>query len=686
MIGSLLSRRFAFAFVSILATAPLVAQNLLQNPSFTGNANGWVVSTQSNPSGHWSGIDVTGMTGGSAEVDGVGPISGCKSPVFQTVQVTAGATYNIAASVNIGGNQFFAKPEDAACSSCSAFVGAIWSDGSNSSFFLSSTNGFERHALNITAPVNVTSANISLGICAPAGSITAYFDDISFTLGNNPISGGILAIPETIHAGESTTLIWSSTGGSTASISGGGTNQGVALQGSLVVTPSVTTQYILTISLGNTTFTTKTTVNVLTTPPPVITAFSGPKTSIAAGASATLSWASTGGTTATIDNGVGKITPSGGSILITPGTTKTYTLTVKGAGGTSTRSVTVYVNNAQAAAVSNLTGTGIAGATDGSRNVATFTRPFGIAAAVRPASAKGHLAGDDVASYDMYVLDSNHTIRKISPDGTTSTWAGQPGVKGSANGFRTSATFDFSNYIGAIVTNADGTLDVIDSNGVQRHIDTAGNVTNACPSCARFPLPAGMVRLADHTTYISDAGNHTVTRISPTGITTVIGRSGQPGLTDGTSTVAQFNRPRGMTVDSAGNVYVLDTGNNAIRKVSGANSVSTMTVAGGSTGGGDLVMGCCAGGIAPAPNGGVYVTDAGSNTIKEVAPNGAVTTVAGSGNSGMGNGTGANATFNTPLGVTAAPDGSLIVADTSNNALRTVTPPQLVSRRHTVRH
>jgi streptogramin lyase len=194
------------------------------------------------------------------------------------------------------------------------------------------------------------------------------------------------------------------------------------------------------------------------------------------------------------------------------------------------------------------------------------------------------------------------------------------------------------------------------------------------------------VKLPDGTIYSSDAGNHTVTRVSPTGLTTIMGIAGQPGLRDGPGNQAEFNRPRGMTIDAAGNVYVLDTGNNAIRKIDGFNVVSTLTVSGSATGGGDLTMGCCNSGIAAGPHGSVYTTDPGSNSIKQVSADGTITTVAGSGTAGAGNGSGSVASFNNPLGITTAPDGSLVVTDTNNNTVRSVQPSPLPSRHRPVKH
>jgi uncharacterized repeat protein (TIGR03803 family) len=502
-----------------------------------------------------------------------------------------------------------------------------------------------------------------------------------------PLSGGITAIPAAIHSGEGILLIWSSAGGIVSIDNGVGTN--LTASGSVNLFPTRTTTYILRVVSPDGVVTSSTTVTVLTAAPPTISSFAAVPASINPGTAVTLSWASSGAKSATIDNSVGSVSPAGGSTSVSPAVTTIYTLTGRGDGGVVTRAVTVQVSNTAAPLVSKVAGTGQAGSADGLASAASFTKPFAVA--VVPRTALG-AKPDATLSYDIYVLDSNHTIRKISPDGLTETWAGKAGVRGSANGFRTSATFDFSNFVGAIVANTDGSFLIVDANGRQRLIDSSGQVSLYRPpgcgaSCGNFSLPAGIVVLPDKTILTSDAGNHTVTRVSPAGVTTVIGLVGQPGMHDGPADQAQFNSPRGMTIDAAGNVYVLDTLNNAIRKINSQNIVSTVTASGSATGGGDLNLGCCATGIASSKDGGVYLTDPGSNTVKRVSGNGSITTVAGSGAAGSSDGNGSAAGFNNPLGVSTTPDGSLIVTDTNNNTIRSVqAPPAAPPRRRSVKH
>jgi hypothetical protein len=502
----------------------------------------------------------------------------------------------------------------------------------------------------------------------------------------NPLTAGITAVPSAIHTGGTATLSFSSTGATSVTLNDGTTNQPVAAQGTKSVSPAQSTHYTLSAQNGSFVVSSSTDVTVLPAAAPVINSFTVTPSSIPSQAAVTLLWSSSGGTSATIDQRVGNVNPVSGSALVAPGVTTTYTLTVKGPGGVTMRSATVLVANSQPAMVSTLAGTGQPGSSDGMPGVATFTKPFAVAVMPHATSGKGIRADATTLSFDIFILDSNHTIRRVAPDGMTTTFAGVAGVRGAKNGFRTDATFDFSNFTGAITANTDGTFEVVDANGLQRHIDSAGNVANLCASCARYPLPAGVVRLADRTTYISDAGNHTITRVSAAGALTVIGIAGQAGFRDGPADQALFNRPRGLTVDGSNNVYVLDTGNNAIRRISTANVVATLTVAGSTTSSGDLILGCCAGGIVAAPGGGVYITDPGSNTIKQVGSDGSITTVAGSGSTGSANGNGSTASFNNPLGIAVAPNGSLVVTDTENNTVRSVQPPPMSSRHRAVKH
>jgi hypothetical protein len=193
--------------------------------------------------------------------------------------------------------------------------------------------------------------------------------------------------------------------------------------------------------------------------------------------------------------------------------------------------------------------------------------------------------------------------------------------------------------------------------------------------------------------YVSDSGNNTIRKVTPTGgVTTLAGRAGIAGSADGTNSAARFNVPCGLAVDSSGNLYVADFSNNTIRKVTsvGTNWVVT-TLAGlagiagsvdGTNSGARFYVPCV---LALDSTGNLYLTDFFNNTIRKVAPvgtNWVVTTLAGmpgytggeTGNSGSADGTNSAARFNWPWGVAVDSAGNVYVGDQINYTIRKVTP------------
>lgn len=176
--------------------------------------------------------------------------------------------------------------------------------------------------------------------------------------------------------------------------------------------------------------------------------------------------------------------------------------------------------------------------------------------------------------------------------------------------------------------------------------------------------------------YVADTGNHLIRKISPAGVVTTLAGSTTPGYADGTGAAARFNGPDGIAVDASGNVYVSDHGNHLIRKVSPDGVVSTL--AGDTTPG--FVDGVGTGARFNGPwnadvdaSGNLYVIDA-NNVIRKVTPVGVVSTLAGSGAVGSADGTGTAASFNFPSSLRVGPDGDIYVADADNHLIRKVTP------------
>ena len=271
------------------------------------------------------------------------------------------------------------------------------------------------------------------------------------------------------------------------------------------------------------------------------------------------------------------------------------------------------------------TGLGNTGSTDGPGTTARFKGPAAIAS--------------DSAG-NLYVADSmNLTIRKITPAGDVSTLAGQVGVSGSVNGPGNMASFSDPEGVAA---DSAGNVYVADGiDGVIRKITAAGTVstfagtvgshdsTDGTGAAARFSSPRGIATDSLDNIYVTDGLNSNIRMITPAGVVTTIAgptgvQAGQTGTADGTGTAARFNVPLGVAADSAGNVYVADTFNGSIRKITVALGVGTVTTLAGT--GVSFPRGLTADSA-----GNVYVAEFASGTVRKITPAGAASAVVGSG-------------------------------------------------------
>lgn len=270
---------------------------------------------------------------------------------------------------------------------------------------------------------------------------------------------------------------------------------------------------------------------------------------------------------------------------------------------------------------------GSSGSADGTGAEARFNVPVGIAL--------------DSAG-NAYVADQNNgTIRKITPNGVVTTLAGTAGQIGSADGMGANAAFSLPHGIA---------------------VDGAGNV------------------------YVADTGNHNIRKISAAGaVTTLAGVAGSTGNADGPAATATFNAPNALGVDSTGNVYVADTGNSAIRKITPQGVVTTLAVAANVraayvSAGGWGHSEPSLDGIAVDGANNIYSVDTANGTVLKITPAGAITVLAGNPDvyAPVQDGIGANATFGTPSGaITIDSAGNLYLTDVLY--VRKITPAGAVT-------
>jgi hypothetical protein len=290
---------------------------------------------------------------------------------------------------------------------------------------------------------------------------------------------------------------------------------------------------------------------------------------------------------------------------------------------------------------------------------------------------------------DLYVADTNNnTIRKITAStGAVTTFAGVAGASGFTDGTGTAARFNHPEGITSdgtclyVADTGNNTIRqiVISTQVVTTLAGVAGAVgtSDGTGTAARFNYPVGINAHGGYL-YVADTDNHTIRKvvISSGVVSTLAGSAGTAGFADGTGTGAQFNYPYGIASDGT-YVYVTDANNNSIRKIRVASGiVTTLAGAAGSIGSSD---GTGTAALFNFPVGltmddsNLYVADTGNNTIRQIViSSGAVTTLAGAaGTAGTTDGSGSDARFNYPTGLTEL-GGYLYVADAGNSTIRAV--------------
>ena len=317
---------------------------------------------------------------------------------------------------------------------------------------------------------------------------------------------------------------------------------------------------------------------------------------------------------------------------------------------------------------------GQSGSADGAGTAAQFNGPRGIAID---------------SSGTLYIADTfNNTIRKITSDGNVTTWAGAAGAAGFVDGAAGTARF---NQPAGLAVDSSGSVYVADSaNNAIRKITGDGTVSTLAGTAssagsadgtgasASFNQPVGVAVDGAGNVYVADSGNSELRKITSGGVVTTI---------QSTAGSAQFNNPYGIAVDGNGTLYVADTFNNAVRTVSTSGDASTLAgsskgTSGSSDGASSSALFSGPSAVAVSSSGTVYVTESGNNDVRSIG-SGVVNTIAGtSSGSGTVDGAGNFAYFYAPQGVAVGSDGTLYVCDTLNSTVRklvraevTYTPP-----------
>lgn len=322
--------------------------------------------------------------------------------------------------------------------------------------------------------------------------------------------------------------------------------------------------------------------------------------------------------------------------------------------------------------------TGRSGSADGRGSAAGFDAPMGLGAG--PGGS-------------VLVADSgNHLLRQLQGD-SVALWAGTPGHSASVDGERAVVRFEDPYAVAQDAAGAAYVSDLTDHSVRQvdvqgRSVLWAGGAgrygfVDGSATEARFRKPAGLALAADGSVYVADSGNHALRRIAPDGRVSTVAGNGERGSRDGSGRAAQFNEPMGVAVAADGSVYVADFGNHTVRRVSTTGVVSTVA---GTAGQGGFADGDASTGrlrspmdLAFAPGGTLVVLDRSNHALRLLSPAGRLSTLAGDGTAGYADGAGRSARFHFPSGLAVDAQGGVWVADTDNQVLRHVAADGTVS-------
>ncbi|AMR33252.1 hypothetical protein A0256_18420 [Mucilaginibacter sp. PAMC 26640] len=306
------------------------------------------------------------------------------------------------------------------------------------------------------------------------------------------------------------------------------------------------------------------------------------------------------------------------------------------------------------------------GSGNGTGAAATFSYPTGLAT--------------DVAGNVYVADQANNQIRKITSAGAVTTLSGTllPGSTNATAIGATAAynnpsgvAIDAANnvYIADFLNNQIRKITVATGAVTTLAGATASGSVNAIGAAARFNGPAGVAADATGNIYVADYNNNQIRKISADGVVTLLAGS-TAGNVNGVGAAAKFNGPRSVAVDLTGNVYVADANNNVIRKIAADGTVTTLAgtgAIGNADGAGTAATFYHPAGVAVDALGNVYVADTNNNLVRKITAAGVVSSLAGSGYLTL------TAPFNAPAGITVNAAGTMVyVASALGNTIHTV--------------
>ena len=320
--------------------------------------------------------------------------------------------------------------------------------------------------------------------------------------------------------------------------------------------------------------------------------------------------------------------------------------------------------------VTTIAGSGSPGVEDGAALSASFSDPFGVAV-----DRRGNVIVADGGQ--------SNRIRRVTVDGKVATIAGSS--EGFADGNALQAKF---NTPSGIAIDGGGNIVIADTaNNRIRKLSTDGTKVSTIagsgvvgfkdgsPGEAQFDGPIGVAVDRQGSILVADAYNDSIRKIAKDGAVTTVAGTGLPGLGDGQATAATFDTPCGVAVDKDGNIFVADTGNHAVRRISAQGEVTTLAGGADGTQAGEVRLNRPVG-ISVTHDGFLFISDEGSARIVRIAPNGEGRTYAG-GTPGFADSVGDYARLSGPSGIAVDRQGVLYVADSQNYLIREIVPTLL---------